>query len=99
MNDKNSIFKIIKGQYISEKTNRLSEKLNVITFEVKKDANKYNIKKSIEKIFNVKIESINTMTIKGKKIKFKNFPGKRKDYKKAIIKLKKGYDINFTEFE
>ena len=95
----NKIFNVIKGQYSTEKTNRLAENQNAITFKVLKDANKYTIKNAVEKIFNVKVLSVNTLNKKGKNVKFKNFPGKKKDFKKAIVTLKKGYDINFADFE
>ena len=92
-------YKIIKGQYSTEKTVRLSNKSNVITFLVDKFSNKYSVKNAIEKIFNVHVLSVNIINVKGKKVKFKNFIGKKKNFKKAIVSLKKGYDINFSEFK
>ncbi|HFL8819385.1 MAG TPA: 50S ribosomal protein L23 [Candidatus Azoamicus sp. OHIO2] len=93
------LYNIIKGQYSTEKTVKMYENFHCITFNVDINANKYKIKNAIEKIFNVKVLSVNTITSKAKKVKFKNIVGKKNNFKKAIVKLKKGYDINFGEFE
>lgn len=92
-------YKILNQQKISEKTLRISEKTKYITFKVSKFSNKKSIKNAIEKIFKVKVMSINIINVKGKIKKFKNIIGKRSNFKKAMIKLKKGYEINFNELE
>lgn len=92
-------YKILNKLKISEKTLQISEKTKYITFKVSNFSNKQNIKNAIEKIFKVKVMSINIINVKGKKKKFKNTIGKRPNYKKAMIKLKKGYEINFNELE
>lgn len=93
------MYNIIKGHHSTEKTVKLADKFHCITFKVCKNANKHKIKNAVEKIFNVKVLSVNTINSKGKHIKFKNITGKKSDFKKAIVTLKKGYDINFAEFE
>ncbi len=90
---------ILLGQISTEKAVLLADKFRSITFRVLFNANKYNIKYAVEKIFNVSVISINTINIKGKTVKFKSFFGKKKKWKKAIVTLKKGYDINFSEFK
>lgn len=92
-------YKILKQQKISEKTLKILEKTKYITFKVHTSSNKKNIKNAIEKIFKVKVMSINIINVKGKRKKFKNTIGKRSNFKKAMIKLKKGYEINFNELE
>ncbi|SHK36230.1 50S ribosomal protein L23 [Paramaledivibacter caminithermalis] len=57
------------------------------TFEVDKKANKSEVKKAIEEIFGVKIEKVSTMNVKGKEKRMGRFVGRRKDWKKAIVKL------------
>ncbi len=94
-----NLYKIIEGQYSTEKTVKLADKYHCITFNVIKNASKKKIKHAVEHIFNVKVLSINTLITKGKKVKFKNLIGKKSDIKKAIITLKKGYDINLAQFE
>lgn len=57
------------------------------TFEVAKNANKSEVKKAVEEIFGVKVEKISTMNVRGKKKRMGRFVGRRRDWKKAIIKL------------
>ena len=80
---------------ITEKSTFLSEK-NKVVFKVHTGANKKAIKKSVEKIFKVNVVKINTINQKGK-IKFvKGKESKKKNYKKAIVTLKKGQSIDLT---
>jgi large subunit ribosomal protein L23 len=60
---------------------------NKYVFEVAPKTNKTEIKQAIEKIFGVKVESVNTMNVKGKPKRMGRYVGKRKDWKKAIVKL------------
>lgn len=94
-----NIYNILQGQYSTEKAVMLAEKHKNITFKVSSESNKYNIKHAVEKLFNVSVSSINIINVKGKKVRFKNTIGKRKCWKKAIVILKKGHDINFSEFK
>ena len=93
------LYTILKGQYITEKSTKIYDESNSVIFNVIKSANKKQIKHAVETLFNVKILSVNTMNVKGKTVKFKNNLGKKSDFKKAIIKLKKGYNINFENFK
>ncbi|HEY3298423.1 MAG TPA: 50S ribosomal protein L23 [Armatimonadota bacterium] len=68
------------------------------TFKVMKDANKIEIANAVEKIFNVKVEDVNTLTVKGKKRRVGRHPeGKTPDWKKAIVTLKPGQKIEIFE--
>ena len=60
---------------------------NKYVFEVAPKSNKTEVKQAIEAIFDVKVESVNTMNVKGKPKRMGRYIGKRKDWKKAIIKL------------
>ena len=99
INSKNFFYKVLIGQYSTEKAVILSDKFNSITFQVLKTSNKYDIKNSVQNLFNVRVKSVKIINVKGKLVKFKGRNGKRKDWKKAIVVLKKGYDINFSEFK
>jgi len=57
------------------------------TFEVDKKSNKAEVKKAVEHLFGVKVEKISTMNVKGKEKRMGRFVGRRKDWKKAIVKL------------
>ena len=80
---------------ITEKATSLSE-YNKIVFKVHKGANKNSIKKSIEKIFKVKVVKINTINLKCKTKMVKNKKAYKPSYKKAIVTLKKGQNIDLT---
>ncbi|HIH2762520.1 MAG TPA: 50S ribosomal protein L23 [Candidatus Azoamicus sp. MARI] len=98
MNYTEQSIKIIKGQYLTEKSNQLAEK-KIITLNVDVKSNKTIIKNTIENFFNVKVKAVRIINVKGKLVKFKSIQGKTKKWKKAIIILKKGYDINFSEYK
>ena len=80
---------------ITEKASSLSE-FNKVVFKVQKNANKNSIKKSIEKIFKVKVVKINTINLKGKSKIIKNKKTFKPGYKKAIVTLKKGQSIDLA---
>jgi len=80
---------------VTEKATSLSE-YNKIVFKVNKGANKNSIKKSIEKIFKVKVVKINTINLKGKSKMVKNKKAYKPGYKKAIVTLKKGQSIDLS---
>ena len=86
---------IIKAPIITEKSSELAAN-NVITFSVDTRANKTQIKQAIEKIFNVKVESVNTINVKPKKKRVGRYVGKTKNVKKAIVKLKEGISIELN---
>ena len=83
---------IIYSPVITEKTTALKAQ-NVYVFKVAKDANKLQIKDAIEKAFDVKVNSVNTLNTKAKDKRVGRYTGKTKTYKKAIVTLKDGYSI------
>ena len=88
----NSYRDIIKAPIITEKSSTLATQ-NVITFSVDVNANKTQIKQAIEKIFNVKVEKVNTVNVKPKKKRVGRYVGKTNRVKKAIVKLAEGSSI------
>ena len=87
---------IIRKPVITEKSMAdMAEKK--YTFIVHVDANKSQIKRAVEEVFNVKVESVNTMRVEGKTKRVGVHSGKRADYKKAIVKLAEGSSIEFFE--
>lgn len=85
-------FTILKQPKISEKSFKLADSDQYV-FLVDRNANKIEIRKAVEIAFKVNVLSINTETIKGKMKRFGRIYGKRSDYKKAIVKIKKGQKI------
>ncbi len=90
-------YEIIKRPLITEKTSIQKEVSNQLSFEVDRKANRVEIKKAIEDIFNVNVASVRTMQVKGKTKQRGRITGKRKDWKKAIVKLMPGEHIDFFE--
>ncbi len=89
---------IIIRPIITEKSMRLKEEENKYTFEVHPKATKKDIKDAIEKLFNVKVEKVNTINMKPKiKKRFGRVIKKGKHWKKAIVKLREGDRIEFFE--
>ena len=84
---------IIKAPIITEKSSNLAQNENTITFSVDVKANKTQIKQAVEKIFYVKVESVNTINVKPKKKRVGRYTGKTNKVKKAIVKLKEGSSI------
>lgn len=84
---------IIKSPIITEKSAGLAQNQNTITFSVDTKANKTQIKQAIEKIFDVKVESVNTINAKPKKKRVGRYEGKTNKVKKAIVKLQEGSSI------
>ena len=88
---------IIRRPVITEKTSIQKEVSNQFTFEVDRMANRVEIKKAVEGIFNVKVAGIRTMQVKGKAKRRGWIVGKRRDWKKAIVTLMPGERIDFFE--
>ena len=87
---------IIKAPIITEKSADLAQNQNTITFSVATDANKVQIKQAVEKIFNVKVESVNTINVRPKKKRVGRYVGKTNKVKKAIVKLREGSSIELN---
>lgn len=88
---------IIIRPLITEKTSIQKAVANQLSFEVDKRANRVEIKRAVEDIFKVSVASVRTMQIKGKVKRRGRILGKRRDWKKAIVKLMPGERIEFFD--
>ena len=93
------MYKIILGPHTTEKSYRIADKNRQIVFKVAKDATKVEVKKAIEKIFGVVVNSVQVVNVKGKVKGFRRVTGKTSSWKKAIVSLQEGHDINLAEIE
>ena len=91
----NKAYQVILSPLVTEKATQLSE-FNKVVFAVPTTANKVDIKSSVEKIFSVKVTSVNTILLKGKTKRFKGILGRRSDTKKAIVTLAPGNTIDLS---
>lgn len=88
-------YDVILGPVITEKSTLVSE-FNQVIFRVPLTATKPEIKKAVEGLFDVTVEGVNTIRVKGKTKRFKGVMGRRSDYKKAIVRLAEGQSIDVT---
>lgn len=89
-----NLYNVIRAPRVSEKTARLQEVSNQYAFEVANEATKADIKAAVEQIFDVKVESVNVVNVKGKHKAFRNRQGRRGDWRKAYVKLAEGQSID-----
>jgi len=83
-------YKIVIRPVITEKSTWLKEKNREVCFEVDPRANKSEIKKAAEQLFKIKVEKVRIQNKRGKKRRVGRSEGKKKDWKKAYVKLKEG---------
>jgi len=90
------IYKVLLGPHISEKAAVSAEGGNQVVFKVLPGATKLEVKKAVEKLFNVKVLGVQTLNVKGK-VKRNKFGEVRKpSWKKAYVRLEQGHDIDFA---
>jgi large subunit ribosomal protein L23 len=90
------LMSVLEAPIISEKTTLAAEKDHRVVFRVKKSATKGQIKRAVELLFKVEVDSVHVLNVKGKVKRFGRFFGSRSDWKKAYVKLKPGFDIDFS---
>jgi len=93
------LMKILLSPHVSEKTTRVADAHNQFVFKVVPDARKPEIKRAVELMFKVEVESVQVMNVKGKRKVSGQFRGRRSDWKKAYVSLKPGHDIDFMGAE
>ncbi|CUX97100.1 50S ribosomal protein L23 [Candidatus Hoaglandella endobia] len=86
---------VLRTPHISEKTSTLMEKNNTIAFKVAKDATKAEIKAAVHKMFKIEVNNVWTLVVKGKIKRHGQHIGRRSDWKKAYVNLKKGQQLDF----
>jgi large subunit ribosomal protein L23 len=88
-------YSVIKTMLVTEKGTALANTHNQYSFSVSPDANKIEVRQAVEKIFDVKVVSVNTMNRKGKRKRNRRWQyGKRADWKKAVVTLEEGFSID-----
>ena len=89
------LFDIVRAPHISEKATRVADKHRQIMFEVRPDATKPQIKEAVEKMFNVQVDAVTVVNVKGKRKQTGRIAGRRRNWRKAYVRLKPGSDIDF----
>jgi large subunit ribosomal protein L23 len=86
---------LLRAPRISEKATRIADAHKQFVFEVVKAATKPDVKQAVESIFKVQVASVQMCNVKGKTRSFRRKPGRRPNIKKAYVRLKPGFDIDF----
>ncbi len=89
-----SLTKVIKKPLLTEKASALKAESNKVAFKVDLDANKIEIKKAVESMFDVKVTSVSTMVYRGKQKRIGKSIGRRSNWKKAVVSLEPGTDLD-----
>jgi large subunit ribosomal protein L23 len=85
--------RVLLTPVVSEKSAAAADDLRQYVFKVLTDATKREISKAVEKMFDVRVEKVQVVKVKGKQKRFGRMLGRRADWKKAYVKLQPGYDI------
>lgn len=93
------IYQVLLAPHISEKTAIAAELSGRHTFKVAKDASKLEIKKAVENLFSVKVVAVSVVNVKGKVKRTGAIMGRQVNWKKAIVKLREGDDLDFVGLE
>ena len=93
------LFKVLLGPHITEKSAMPSGAATQEVFKVASNANKLEIKKAVEQLFEVKVDDVRVVNMKGKTRRTRTGMGQRSDWKKAYVRLAEGQDIDFSVAE
>jgi large subunit ribosomal protein L23 len=96
MNNQEKLMNVLLGPHVSEKAARIGDKHRQVVFRVRRDADKDAVRRAVEKMFEVKVEDVQIVNVKGKSKRFGAKLGRRGDWKKAYVRLAPGSDINFV---
>ena len=90
---------VILGPHISEKSTAAAEGSSQVVFRVRRDATKREIKKAVELLFEVKVNSVSVVSMPGKRKRFGARMGQQGAWKKAYVRLAPGQDLDFLGAE
>lgn len=90
------LYQVLVAPHISEKATNVADATHSVVFKVAVSANKLEVKKAVEKLFNVKVDAVRLLNVKGK-VKQNRFGlSRRNNWKKAYVRLAAGHDIDFA---
>jgi len=92
------LYQVLVAPHISEKATNVADTTNNVVFKVAVSANKLEVKKAVEKLFNVKVDAVRLLNVKGKMKQNRFGLSRRNNWKKAYVRLAEGHDIDFASF-
>ena len=93
--NKDRLCQVLLSPRVTEKTTLIGENSNQYVVHVVSDASKSEVKGAVEQLFDVNVESVRIVNVKGKNKSFRMRPGKRSDWKKAYVRVQEGQVIDF----
>jgi len=93
------LFKVLLGPHITEKASMSAGAATQVVFKVATDASKLEVKKAVEQLFEVQVDGVRVVNVKGKARRTRTGIGTRSDWKKAYVRLAEGQDIDFSVAE
>jgi len=93
------LMNVVLAPVVSEKSTLVADKNRQYVFRVADDATKPEVKAAIELLFKTKVQSVTVLNVKGKEKRFGRFMGRRRNWKKAYVRLAAGQEITFAEGE
>ena len=93
------LMNVVLAPVVSEKSTLVADKNRQYVFRVADDATKPQVKAAIELLFKTKVQSVTVLNVKGKEKRFGRFMGRRRNWKKAYVRLVAGQEINFAATE
>jgi large subunit ribosomal protein L23 len=96
---KERLMSVLLGPHLSEKAASIGDRDKQVVFRVRRDSTKAEIRRAVEMLFEVKVEAVQVVSVKGKARRLGKTPGRRQDWKKAYVRLAEGSDINFMGAE
>jgi|TARA_B110000037_G_scaffold106029_1_gene123189 large subunit ribosomal protein L23 len=91
------MYKVILGAHISEKATVIADESNQVTLKVSPDATRPEIRQAVEKIYNVKVENVTVLNVKGKVKRNMRGTSRKPSWKKAYVRLAEGHEIDFAD--
>ena len=96
---KDQLYQVLIAPVVTEKSTKVAESGDQVVFQVANSATRNDVKSAVEQAFDVEVEAMKILNVKGKTKRFGRAMGHRSDRKKAYIRLKEGSDIDFAEFQ
>jgi large subunit ribosomal protein L23 len=93
------LMNVVLAPVVSEKSTRVADKNRQYVFRVADDATKPEVKAAVELLFKTKVQSVTVLNVHGKEKRFGRFMGRRRNWKKAYVRLAAGQEINFAATE
>ncbi len=93
------LMNVLLAPHVTEKSTNAAEQANQVVFQVAPDATKAEIRAAVEMLFDVNVEGVQVVNVKGKTKRTQTGLGRRKNWKKAYVRLQAGQDINFAGAE